>query len=152
MSTKKKNVNKISSVIIQTALGVILITIAAMIFYVGAKKAYSFGYEILSCKPVSEAPGTDKLFVVEEGMSKAQCMENLEKSGLIRDKNIALIQEFIFEYDIYPGTYTLNTSMTVKEILAELNEKPEAAQTEAAAPKTSEVTDAETKEIIEGDN
>ena len=153
MSTSKKKANQISSIVIQAALGVILVTVAAMVFFVGIKKAYSFGYEIFSVEPVAAAPGTDKMFVVEEGTSKAQCMDNLEKAGLIRDKNIALIQEYFFEYKIYPGTYTLNTSMTIKEILAELNEKPE-APTEAESKETvpQSAAEAETKEIIEGDD
>lgn len=153
MSSKKKKANQISTMVIQPALTVIFITIAAMIFFIGVKKAYSFGYELFGCEPVAEAPGTDKLFVIEEGMSKSKCMDNLEKAGLIRNKKVALFQQFIYEYDMYPGTYTLNTSMTIKEILAEFNEKPEEtteAETTAAAPETS--APAETKEIIEGDD
>ena len=152
MSAKKKAVNQISSFGIHAALTVILLTVAAMVFFVGIKKAYSFGYEIFNDKPVAEAPGTDKLFVVEKGMSRAQCMDHLEKSGLIRDKNIALIQAFFFEYEIYPGTYTLNNSMTVKEILAELNEAPaEPLPIETEPSVTEAETEAVTKEIIEGD-
>lgn len=152
MSSKKKTVNQISSIIIHIAIAVIVITVVAMLFFVGIKKANAFGYSIFSDTPVAADPGVDKLFVVEEGMSRSQCMDNLEKAGLIRDKNVALIQSYFYEYDIYPGTYTLNTSMTVKEILAELNEKPVAtteAETEAETETTEEAR--ETKEIIEGD-
>ncbi len=85
-------------------------------------------------------------------MSTAQCMENLERAGLIRDKNIALIQEFFYEYAIYPGTYTLNTSMTVKEILAELNEEPPQETTaQASSPSSEAQEEGQTREIIEGD-
>ena len=152
MSAKKKVVHQVSSLVIHMALTVILLTVAAMVFYVGIKKAYSFGYQIFNDQPMAEAPGTDKLFVVEEGMSRSQCMDNLEKSGLIRDKNVALIQSYFFEYDIYPGTYTLNTAMTTKELLAELNEKPaEPVVKETKAASVPEETEAVTKEIIEGD-
>lgn len=153
MSAKKKVVHEISSMVIHMAMAVILLTVASMVFYVGAKKAYSFGYEIFNDRPVAADPGTDKLFVVEKGMSRTQCMDNLEKSGLIRDKYVALIQSYFFEYDIYPGTYTLNTSMTTKEILLELNEAPsEPLPLETkTAPAVSSETEAVTKEIIEGD-
>lgn len=153
MSAKKKVVHHVSSMVIHMAMAVILLTVAAMVFYVGIRKAYSFGYDIFNDQPMAQAPGTDKLFVVEKGMSRSQCMDHLEKSGLIRDKNVALIQSYFFEYDIYPGTYTLNTSMTTKEILIELNEEPTeplSIETEAAATVASE-TEAVTKEIIEGD-
>jgi len=153
MSAKKKVVKELSSVVIHVAMAVILLTVAAMLMFVGAKKAYSFGYDIFNDTPVHQAPGTDKLFVVEEEMSRAQCMDNLEKSGLIRSKSVALIQSYFFEYDIYPGTYTLNTSMTTKEILIELNEEPseplplETMQESAPVNETEGVT----REVIEGD-
>lgn len=153
MSAKKKVVKEVSSLVIHMAMAVILLTAAAMVFYVGAKKAYSFGYDIFGEQSVAAAPGTDKLFVVEEDTSRMQCMDNLEKSGLIRSKMVALIQSYFFEYEIYPGTYTLNTSMTTKEILIELNEEPSEPlpieTKKAAAPVTE--TEAVTKEVIEGD-
>lgn len=152
MSAKKKVVNQVSSMVIHVAMAVILLTVAAMVFYVGIKKAYAFGYDIFNDQPMAEAPGTDKLFVVEKGMSRTQCMDNLEKSGLVRDKNVALIQSFFYEYEIYPGTYTLNTAMTTKEILAELNEEPEEPMVLETAPvAVASETEAVTKEIIEGD-
>ena len=153
MSAKKKVVKELSSVVIHIAMAVILLTVATMVIYVGSKKSYAFGYALFNDQPVHADPGTDKLFVVEEGTSRAQCMDNLEKSGLIRDKNVALLQSYFFEYDIYPGTYTLNTSMTTKEILIELNEEPSeplVLETGAAVAPAAE-TEAATKEVIEGD-
>lgn len=153
MSAKKKVVKELSSAVIHLAMAVILLTVAAMVFYVGAKKAYAFGYDFFNDLPVHSAPGTDKLFVVEEEMSRAKCMDNLEKSGLIRNKTVALVQSYFFEYDIYPGTYTLNTSMTTKEILIELNEKPSEplpVKTKKASEPVKEEK-APTKEVIEGD-
>ena len=153
MSAKKKVVKELSSVVIHVAMAVILLTVAAMLMFVGSKKAYSFGYDIFNDRPVHQAPGTDKLFVVDEEMSRAQCMDNLEKSGLIRNKTVALIQSYFFEYEIYPGTYTLNTSMTTKEILIELNEEPSEPlplETRQASAPVRE-TEAVTKEVIEGE-
>ncbi|MBP3701363.1 MAG: aminodeoxychorismate lyase, partial [Lachnospiraceae bacterium] len=72
MSAKKKVVNQVSSMVIHVAMAVILLTVAAMVFYVGIKKAYAFGYDIFNDQPMAEAPGTDKLFVVEKGMSRTQ--------------------------------------------------------------------------------
>ena len=125
-----------SSAVIHVAMAVILLTVASMVLFVGAKKAYSFGYDIFNDRPMHSAPGTDKLFVVEKDMGRMQCMDHLEKAGLIRNKTVALIQSYFFEYDIYPGTYTLNTAMTTKEILLKLSEEP---------------TEAMVREVIEGD-
>lgn len=156
MSSTNKTVKKISSAVIQAALTVILLTIAVMVANIAVRKAYRFGHEVFNMSPMAKAPGVDKLFVVDEDATTMQCLESLERAGLIRDKNVARFLEFFFEYEIYPGTYTLNTSMTVKEILAELNEKPpeetEKETTAAAQPATAAEpgSAAETKEIIEG--
>lgn len=164
---KKKTVDRISHAIIHIALTVIILTGIAMLFYTGIKKAYAAGYSLLGTSAVAEEPGTDKLFVVEEGMSKSECMSDLKKAGLIRDSYIALFQEWFYELDIYPGTYTLNTSMTVREILEELNKEPETvaetqeepetagAQTETEAPEEGNGEEQEsgmTREVIEGDD
>lgn len=165
MAAKKKStVNRIAHTVIQIALIVIILTAIAMLFYTGIEKAYSVGYSLLGSSAMAEDPGTDKLFVVEEGMSKSECMSDLKKAGLIRDTYIALFQEWFYELDIYPGTYTLNTSMTVREILEELNKKPEPVPETEAAPKTTEALSEETelqdneaengqtREVIEGDD
>lgn len=157
MSTSKKKASQISAAVIQAAISVIFYTVVVMIFFIAVKKAYAFGYEVFQQQAVSEAPGMNKVFVVEEDMSASECMEALEQSGLIRSRTVALIQEFFFEYDIYPGTYTLNTSMTTKEILAELNEKPveeipEKVSDVPAAASAATEAQVETKEIIEGDD
>ena len=44
---------------------------------------------------------------------------------------------FFYDYDkIYPGTYTFNTSMTSKEILQKLSEKPENEEDEKSGDKS----------------
>jgi cell division protein YceG involved in septum cleavage len=138
LAAKKKNTAKqVSHVIIQIALTVIILTGIAMLFYTGIRKGYEVGYSLIGSSAVAEAPGTDRLFVVEEGMSKSECMSDLKKAGLIRDSYVALFQEWFYELEIYPGTYTLNTSMTVREILETLNQEPETT-TSTETSKTTE--------------
>ena len=43
-----------------------------------------------------------------------------------------MIQALFYEYDIYPGTYQLNTSMTSKEMLEEMSVLP-TAETEGVS-------------------
>ena len=151
MSTSGKKAGQVSSAVIRAALTVIFYTVVVMVFVVGIRSAYAFGYEVFDSGSVAAEPGTDKLFVVEEGMSTAECMDSLEKTGLIRDKTVAMIQEFFYQYDIYPGTYTLNTSMTTKEILQALDEGPAQTATtqltDSAGPSVQEGT----REVIEED-
>ena len=56
--------------------------------------------------------------------------EILEEAGLIRDSRAFTIQAMVYEYEVQPGTYELNTSESSKEIIAILREAP-AAETEA---------------------
>ena len=56
----------------------------------------------------------------------------LEEMGLIQSRYIFMIQALFYEYDIYPGTYQLNTSMTSKEMLEEMSVLP-TAETEGVS-------------------
>ena len=49
---------------------------------------------------------------------------------MIRDSRAFTIQAMVYEYEVQPGTYELNTSESSKEIIAILREAP-AAETEA---------------------
>ena len=65
------------------------------------------------------------ILTIPEEQSESQTLETLKAVGLIKNELAVRIQKEFYDYEIYPGTYTLNTSMTSKEILQVLNEKPE---------------------------
>ena len=68
-----------------------------------------------------------------DGESVSEAAEFLARKGLIKSEFAFIFQSKFYDYEtIYPGTYTLNTSMTSKEILQALNVKPETEETEAA--------------------
>ena len=46
----------------------------------------------------------------------------LKSYGLIANEYSFVIQAIFFDYEVNPGTYTVNTSMTSKEILQMMNE------------------------------
>ena len=74
--------------------------------------------------------------LVKDGEDVSQTAGELEKKGLIKNIYAFLFQSRFYDYDkIYPGTYTLNTSMTSKEILQKLSEKPEDAEDDKSADK-----------------
>ena len=86
--------------------------------------------------------------MVKEGESPATVGKRLEAAGLIADSSIFLVQQIFYDYKIYPGEYTLNTSMTSKEMLIKMNVKPETekASEEEASPSQEEETSGETSE------
>ncbi len=82
---------------------------------------YSFGRSIFYQETMEEAPGTDIVVTFDEGCSVDEAAGILEENGIIRDATAFTIQALLYETHIYPGDYTLNTSMTTKEIIAEIN-------------------------------
>ena len=98
------------------------IFIVTIIVYVAAKLgtiAFDFGYRVFTEPAVAEAPGDDVLVQVKEGMEAGELAEVLEEKGLVRDSNLFLLQYRLSAYwkRIEPGVYTLNTSMTAKEMM-----------------------------------
>ena len=51
--------------------------------------------------------------------------DHLEEEGLISNQYSFIIQAIIYDYEIQPGDYVLNTSMTSRDILDELSTLPE---------------------------
>ena len=63
------------------------------------------------------APGRDVEVTVLEGQSIRSVGEELVQNGLIEKSSIFVVQARIYGYEILPGTYTLNTSQTIYEML-----------------------------------
>ncbi|MBP3542814.1 MAG: endolytic transglycosylase MltG, partial [Lachnospiraceae bacterium] len=64
------------------------------------------------------------IVIVEEDASEADVAKLLENKGLIEDYKVFWIQAKLYNATLYPGTYTLNTSMTSEEMLHILMEEP----------------------------
>ena len=81
--------------------------------------------------PIEEAPGTDIVVTIESGMDAKQLGELLKKNKLIRDENLFFFQLNLSAYvdKIIPGTYTLNTSLTAKEMIIIMSTEPETEST-----------------------
>ena len=64
-------------------------------------------------------PGRDVTVEVTESDSPQDVGQMLEQKGLIRDATLFVIQEKLagLENGIAPGTYNLNTAMTVEEMM-----------------------------------
>ncbi|MCR5279259.1 MAG: endolytic transglycosylase MltG [Lachnospiraceae bacterium] len=101
-----------------------LIKIAALIWvinfiYSKTLSAYEFGYRVFREEAISPAPGREITVSVTEGKSNRDIAKILEEKGLVRDANLAFVQILCSEYrtELKPGVYTLNTAMTIDEML-----------------------------------
>lgn len=101
---------------------------------------YDFGYRVFTEGPVEEEPGTDVTVDVTGDLSEYQIGKLLKKEGLIRDANLFYVQLRMSAYHgkLKTGTYTLNTSMTAKDMMAVM-----AAEFEESTESTEQGKDSE---------
>ena len=102
-----------------------------LLVFIGVFKAsafcYDFGYRIFTEAPMAEAPGKDVMIRIEEGDSAFTIGKRLEDYGLVNDSLLFMAQYYLSAYvnDLNPGMYTLNTSMTAKEMLIVMSAETE---------------------------
>ena len=119
-STKsKKYKNKAVFRFVEISFSILIV----LVVFIGVFKAstyfYEFGYRIFTEKAVDEYPGEDVEVLIHEGDSAFDIGKILEEKGLVKDSNLYVAQYYLSAYvdEILPGTYTLNTSMTAKEMM-----------------------------------
>lgn len=117
MSETTKDINRVTGIIIGISFRLILYAIAILFIYKGATKGYEFGHEIFYASAMEAPPGRDMGIQVEAGASVSAVGKTLEEEGLINNQYSFIIQAMVYDYEIQPGTYTLNTSLTSREIL-----------------------------------
>lgn len=156
MSNRTREINKITTTIIGISVKLMVYALIILLLYEAVARGYAFGHEIFFAEAVDEAPGQDMVVRIDSEESVSEAAQFLAHKGLIKSEFAFIFQSKFYDYEtIYPGTYTLNTSMTSKEILQLLNEKPEtedsakpaqsggakAADAKASPARTSEEKD-----------
>lgn len=123
MSQITRDINRITRAIIGISGKLILYALIILLLAEGVTRGYAFGHSIFYATAVEAEPGTDKTVTIPEGQTAKESVRLLHDVGLISNDLTVEIQLKFYNYTIQPGTYTLNTSMTSKEILQALNEK-----------------------------
>ena len=126
MSNRTREINKITTTIIGISVKLMVYALIILLLYEAVARGYAFGHEIFFAEAVDEAPGQDMVVQIDTKESVSDAAQFLAHKGLIKSEFAFIFQSKFYDYEtIYPGTYNLNTSMTSKEILQLLNEKPE---------------------------
>ena len=115
---------------------------------------YDFGYRVFTESPVDETPGRDVTVSVTADMSEHDIGKMLKEEGLVEDANLFYAQLKLSAYSgkLKPGVYTLNTSMTAREMFvimaadADDTESTEDTGDTGAADLTDETDDTQTVE------
>lgn len=121
MSRVTSEINRITGAIIGLSIRLIFLALFILLLHEGVTRGYEFGHEIFYASAVEPAPGRDKTVTVKEGTDLIQTARLLNDRGLIANEYSFIIQARFFNYKINPGSYTLNTSMTSREILQMMN-------------------------------
>ena len=85
--------------------------------------------------------GSEILVQVEKGISAEELGQLLEDKGLVRDHNLFYLQLKLSAYSghIKPGIYTLNTSMTAKDMMVIMSsDKSDEEQTQTVEPSDTQ--------------
>lgn len=74
---------------------------------------------------MEETPGEDKTVKIKKDMSPLELGNLLEEKQLVDSGALFMLQLHVLDYDdkLKPGTYTLNTSQTAKEMMQVLSEE-----------------------------
>ena len=123
-------INKVTGTVIFISVKVIVYIIVALVFYYGITGAYQLGLNLFSKRTMTSAPGIEMRISVDEKDSVMDIGRTLEKMGLIHDAYAFVFQKYFYEVDIGPGVYTLNTAMTVKEALEDMDVDNQEEETE----------------------
>lgn len=111
----KQLLGAITAMIARIAIAAVVI-IVVFKFAVGA---YDFGFQVFADIPKDEGDGRTVSVVISADQDSKDVGKLLENKGLIDNANVFYVQEMLSEYkgQIKPGTYELNTAMSVEEML-----------------------------------
>ncbi len=125
MSRTTNEINKVTGAVIAISIRLILLALIVLLLYEGVTKGYEFGHEIFYASAMETKPGRDIDIKVEKGASITSVAKLLKEKGLITNPYSLIIQAEFFNYKANSGSYTLNTSMTSRDILQMMNENTE---------------------------
>ena len=113
------NLHKVLFSFIKIAFSVLIILLIIFGTVRLCETGYDYGYRFFAEISVDPAPGKDVIVHIESGASAMEISRKLEEKGLVKDASLFYLQLKLSAYSksIEPGTYTLNTSMTPKELM-----------------------------------
>lgn len=149
-STSSGVILKVANAILRVFLNILFYAAVIWVTVTVGKYVYDFSYQVFGSVPAAEEPGKDIDFRIESGESTMDIANKLEFNSLIVNKYSFYLKTKIKNYDIYPGTYVLNTSMDYDDILKEItDQKNSIVKEEVQAPTvTPEQGDTSTDDTI----
>ncbi|WP_312369882.1 hypothetical protein [Lachnoclostridium sp.] len=108
---------KITSAVLRVFLNILFYIAIILVLIQAVKITYNFSYQLFGSVSVEAEPGIDTEFQIAKGESTMDVARKLEAGNIIVNKYSFYLKTKFKEYNIYPGTFILNTSMDYDEIL-----------------------------------
>ena len=126
----ESNVNKTLYGVIKVASTVLVVLLVVYGTARASMMAFDYGYRVFTEPPMASKPGTSVLVTITPEMRADDIADYLLEKGLIRDDNLFWIQYQLSAYkgELLPGSYTLNTSMTAREMMMIMAHQDEDAE------------------------
>lgn len=115
MQSDEYSENGISDLVSGVAIRVIAVTLAVFLCYAAAHLCFNMGFGIFCAETAEAAPGTDIEVTIDDKETIDELAKVLCDDGVITNELAFRVQARLYKLNLYPGTYKLNTSMSVKE-------------------------------------
>ena len=143
------NLNKVVFRFVSISFSILVILIVLIGFVKIGTYCYDFGYRVFTEAPVDAEPGRDVMVQISDDMSDMDIAKELKEKGLVENANLFFVQLKASAYSgkLHAGVYTLNTSMTARDMMVLMAAEPEkssADDTETITGTTEETTDTQT--------
>lgn len=127
-----KNTNRLVLRFVSVSFTILVVVVVFVGVFKASAYCYDFGYRIFTEKPVSKEPGREVVVQIDSKDSAFDIGKQLEEKGLVRDSLLYTAQYYLSAYvdDLIPGTYTLNTAMTAKDMMIVMSTPVEEAEVE----------------------
>lgn len=140
MTSKPANTKlilKISTFILRILLNITFYVVVILLITSLSKRTYDFCYQVFGQVTASEEPGRDVEIQIKQGESTMSVAGKLEFNKVIVNKYSFYVKAKLKKYNIMPGTFVVNTSMTYDEIFSIItvptaDEEDSTKQTEAS--------------------
>ena len=138
------NLNKVVFRFVSISFSILVILLVLIGFVKIGTYCYDFGYRVFTEAPVVQ---------ISDDMSDMDIAKELKEKGLVENAKLFFVQLKVSAYSgrLHSGVYTLNTSMTTRDMMVLMAAEPEQSSTDdtetvtgTTEETTEETTDTQT--------
>lgn len=146
MSKNEMTIEKISYGIMKFAKFIFRFTIYIVVVFLIGSQLFKFGDRLFYERAIDEENPKTVEFIIADNDTTEDIAKKLFNSGLIDDELAFRFRAYIYKTNLTPGVYTLDTSMTIKNMLDIFDDAEKVTVTE----ETETGEDVQIETIVEG--